>query len=226
MKAAVILSGSGVYDGSEIQESVFTFLALEENGITYQCYAPDKDQYHVINHLTGEEMNERRNVLVESARIARGDVKPLDHLTAKDADLLVIPGGFGAAKNLNQWAVSGPKGDLDQEVKRIIVEFSKLNKPICGLCMGPTVIAQALADTGINAALTVGTMLEKTPYDIEGINNGMSMIGAIPMAKTIREIAVDDLHKIVSAPCYMMDASPLQVRDNISQAIKATIKLI
>ncbi|WP_109831041.1 isoprenoid biosynthesis glyoxalase ElbB [Reichenbachiella versicolor] len=226
MKAAVILAGSGVYDGSEIHESVFALLALEENGVDYQCYAPNKSQYHVVNHITGEEMDETRNVLVESARIARGSVVDLKELTADGADLLVIPGGFGVAKNLNQWAISGSDGELDSEVKRVINDFTKAKKPICGLCMGPTVIAQALSGSGIEASLTVGTSAEPTPYEIDAISEGMESLGAVTVAKTIEEIAIDQTNKIVTAPCYMMEASPLQVRNNIAQAIKATVELI
>ncbi|MFY0652423.1 MAG: isoprenoid biosynthesis glyoxalase ElbB [Cyclobacteriaceae bacterium] len=226
MKAAIILSGSGVYDGSEIHETVFTFLALEENGVEYQCYAPDKEQYHVVNHITGDEMPESRNVMVESARIARGDIKSLIELSASEAGLLVIPGGFGAAKNLNQWAISGPDGELDDEVKRVINDFAKNKKPICGLCMGPTVITQALADSAIAPTVTVGTSAEDSPYDIEGINAGMSSLGASVASKSIKEVAIDKVNKIVTAPCYMMEASPLEVRNNIAQAIKEVVALL
>ena len=226
MKAAIILAGSGVYDGSEIHEAVFTLLALEENGVEYQCYAPNKEQHHVVNHLNGEEMPEKRNVMVESARIARGNVMDLKELSAGDADFLVIPGGFGAAKNLNQWAISGPDGQLDTEVERVVKDFAKQKKPICGLCMGPTVITQALVGTDIHAIMTVGTSAEATPYDIDGISAGMNKLGAETTAKTIEEVAIDTEHKIVTAPCYMMEASPLQVRENIAKAIKEVIKLV
>ena len=226
MKAAIILAGSGVYDGSEIHEAVFTLLALEENGVEYQCYAPNKEQHHVVNHLNGEEMPEKRNVMVESARIARGSVMDLKELSAGDADFLVIPGGFGAAKNLNQWAISGPDGQLDTEVERVVKDFAKQKKPICGLCMGPTVITQALVGTDIHAIMTVGTSAEATPYDIDGISAGMNKLGAETTAKTIEEVAIDTEHKIVTAPCYMMEASPLQVRENIAKAIKEVIKLV
>ncbi len=223
-RISVLLAGCGVYDGSEIHEAVLTLLAIEEAGASYQCFAPDKDQLHVINHITGEPMDEKRNVLVESARIARGNIKPLAELSANDYDALVIPGGFGAAKNLNQWALKGPEGELDPQVKQSIVAFHGAGKALCGLCMGPTVLAQAL--TGVPIELTVGTTREKSPYDIAGINAGMQSLGARPVEKTVREVAVDTERKIVTAPCYMMEASILDVRNNVQQAIRALLELI
>lgn len=226
MRIAVILSGCGVYDGAEIHESVFALLALDERGASYQVFAPNKNQHHVVNHLTGEEMNETRNVLTESARIARGDAKDLKEYSAADYDGLVIPGGFGAAKNLNQWAISGPDGDIDAEVKRAIVETVQANKPIVGLCMGPTVIAKALEDTEFHASLTVGTTEEKSPYEIAAISAGMEKIGVKSSMKTIREINTDETLKIVTAPCYMMEGSISDVKKNIDMAIDAMLRLV
>lgn len=224
MKAAIILAGSGVYDGSEIHESVLTLLALEEAKVAYQVFAPDKKQHHVINHLTGDEMDETRNVLVESARISRGNALPLPDLTVNDFDFLVIPGGFGAAKNLNQWALKGPAGEIDTDVSTVINEFVSTGKPLCGLCMGPTVIAQAL--TNHSPVLTVGSTTAPSPYDIKGINEGIGSLGAQTIDKSITEIQVDEKLKIVTAPCYMMEATLLEVRNNVKQAIEATISLV
>jgi enhancing lycopene biosynthesis protein 2 len=225
MRIAVILSGSGVYDGAEIQESVFTLLALDERGAEYQVFAPDKNQYHVINHLTGEEMPEIRNVLVESARIARGNAKDLKEYEAAGFNGLVIPGGFGAAKNLNQWALKGPDGEIDADVKRAILETVEANKPIVGLCMGPTVIAKALEGSKYHAELTVGTTEEKSPYEIAEISAGLKKTGAKPVMKTIREVNVDSALKIITAPCYMMEGSISDVKKNIDAAIDALLKL-
>jgi len=219
MKIAIILSGCGVYDGAEIHESVFTMLALAERGAEYQIFAPNKNQHHVVNHLTGEEMPETRNVLVESARIARGNAKDLKEYRAADYDGLIIPGGFGAAKNLNQWAFSGPDGAIDPEVKRAVVETVEAGKPLAGLCMGPTVIAKALEDTPYHAELTVGTTAEKSPYEIEAISAGMQKVGAIAVMKTIREAHTDNHLKIVTAPCYMMEGSISDVKRNIDLAV-------
>jgi enhancing lycopene biosynthesis protein 2 len=226
MKIGVLLAGCGVYDGSEIHEAVFTLLAIEENGADAVCIAPNINQHHVINHLTGEEQNENRNVLVESARIARGNVTALNKVDITSLDALVIPGGFGAAKNLNKWAFSGPEGSIEPEVTQLIQDFLAAKKPIAGLCMGPTVIAKALENTGKHAQLTVGTTAEASPYDIAGISAGMEKTGALATMKTIREIEVDHNLGIVTAPCYMMEASISEVRKNIKQAVDQLISMV
>lgn len=225
-KIGVILSGAGVYDGSEIHEAVFTLLAIAQRGASYQCFAPDINQHHVINHLTGDEMPETRNVLVEAARIARGDIQPLSKFNAAELDALVIPGGFGAAKNLTKWAFQGPEGEINPEVTQAIQNMAKAGKPICGLCMGPTVIAKALQHNVQGVHVTVGTDVEKSPYDITAISQGIEATGAVAEMKTIREISIDKKHKIVTAPCYMMEASITQVYQNIEQAVQAMFSLI
>jgi len=226
MKIGVIFSGSGVFDGTEIQEGVFTLLSIKKAGAEAVCFAPDINQHHVINHITGEEMNETRNVLVESARIARGEIKSLDAFDATLLDALILPGGFGAAKNLTKWAFSGPDGDINGQVKNAIVAMVKAGKPIAGLCMGPTVIAKALEGSGITATLTVGSTDAPSPYEIDAISQGMEKTGATAVMKTVEEISVDLDHKIVTAPCYMMEADILQIRNNIQKAVDALVKLI
>ncbi|MFA7325687.1 MAG: isoprenoid biosynthesis glyoxalase ElbB [Candidatus Kapaibacterium sp.] len=227
MKIGVLLSGCGVYDGSEIHESVFTLLAIEENGAEAICFAPDKDQAHVINHLDGSvEQGEKRNVLKESARIARGNIKSINKTSIDDFDALVIPGGFGAAKNLNRWAFDGPDGDIDPAVKHLIIDMVNAKKPIAALCMGPTVIAKALQGSGIGTKLTVGTNKEKSPYEIKEISDGMESLGVMSVMKTIDEICYDEENKIVTAPCYMMQASISQVRANTKQAIDKLVSII
>lgn len=224
-KIAVILSGCGVFDGSEIHEAVFTLLSITENGATYQCFAPDIEQYHVLNHVTGEEMNEKRNVLIESARIARGNALALSIYNANDFDGLVIPGGFGAAKNLTKWAFNGPDGEINMDVKNAIINTIQAKKPLVALCMGPTVIAKALEGSGTKPHLTVGTTTESSPYDIAAINAGMQKTGAIVEMKNITEISIDKTNKIITAPCYMMEADILQIRNNAKQAIDAMFDL-
>ena len=226
MKIGVLLSGNGVFDGSEIHEAVFTLLAIDEHGAEAICIAPDMDQYHVLNHMTGEEMPEKRNVLVEAARIARGNIKSLANCSTDDIDALVIPGGFGAAKNLTKWAFNGPDGEILPDVKRIIKEMVLSGKPVGGLCMGPTVIAKALEGSGITVTLTVGTTEDPSPYEIDAISRGMEATGAVAVMKKITEIQVDAQHKIVTAPCYMMEASISQVRANIKMAIDQVISMI
>jgi enhancing lycopene biosynthesis protein 2 len=226
MNIGVLFSGSGVYDGSEIQEAVFTLLAIDEIGGRAVCFAPNKNQHHVVNHLNGEEMKESRNVLVEAARIARGNIKDIKSINVNDFEALVIPGGFGAAKNLTSWAFDGPDGDIDEEVKRLIVNCIRIGKPIAALCMGPTVVAKALENSGVEATLTVGSTEAASPYDIDAISKGMEKAGAKSQMKTVNEIAVDEVNKIVSAPCYMMEANIKEIRNNIKQAVDKLVELV
>lgn len=225
-KIGVLLSGNGVYDGSEIHESVFTLLAIDENRGEAVCMAPDIQQHHVVNHITGNEMPEKRNVLVEAARIARGAITDLAEVTADQLDALVIPGGFGAAKNLTTWAFNGPDGEINTDVKRIINEMVSSSKPIVGLCMGPTVIAKALEGVGLNEHLTVGTTEEASPYEIDAISVGMEKAGAVAEMKTVHEISVDSQNRIITAPCYMMEASISDIRENIKQAIDQLFEML
>lgn len=225
-RIGVLLSGNGVYDGSEIHESVFTLLAIDENRGESICMAPNVEQHHVVNHITGDEMPEKRNVMIEAARIARGAISDLADMKAEGLDALVIPGGFGAAKNLTKWAFSGPDGDINPEVKRIINEMVAAKKPVVGLCMGPTVIAKALEGAGLEEHLTVGTTEESSPYEIDAISAGMEKTGAVAEMKTIREIAVDTDNRIITAPCYMMEGSITDVRNNIKQAIDQLFEML
>lgn len=226
MKIGVLLAGCGVYDGSEIQEAVFTLLALNQRGAEVICMAPDVEQHHVVDHRTGNETGEKRNVLTEAARIARGEIKPLAEVNANDLDGLVIPGGFGAAKNLNKWAISGPEGEILPEVTRLIQQMVQNRKPIAGLCMGPTVISKALEGTDIKATLTVGSTEAASPYDIAGISSGMESLGTKVEMRTLDGIAVDEDHLIVSAPCYMMEGSISDIHDNIQAAMEQLISMI
>ncbi len=226
MKIGVLLSGNGVYDGSEIQEVVFTLLSIDEHGAESVCIAPDINQHHVINHLNGEEMNEERNVLVESARIARGQITSIQETDISQLDALVIPGGFGAAKNLTKWAFSGPEGEINDEVKKTILTMKQMGKPIVGLCMGPTVLAKAFENSEVHVSLTVGTTEEPSPYEIDAISLGMEKIGAIAEMKSKREIMIDEKNKIITAPCYMMEASISEIRENIKMAIDKLFEMI
>lgn len=226
MKIGVLLHGSGVYDGTEIQEAVLSLLAIRELGHEYICLAPDIQQHHVINHTNGEEMSERRNVLVESARIARGEIEALTLSHVDKIDALVLPGGFGTAKNFTKWAFSGPDGEIDPLVRDFLRSVIKQAKPIAALCMSPTTVAKALQDTGVKSTLSVGSNEAASPYDIDAISGGMEVAGARVEMKTVEEVSVDVENKIVCAPCYMMEADILQIRSNIYQAVKKMIDLI
>lgn len=225
MNIAILLSGSGVYDGSEIQETVFAMLAIAQKGASYQCIAPDVNQHHVINHLTGEEMQETRNVLTESARIARGEVKSLTGLNLEEFDALVIPGGFGTAKNHTKWAFNGPNEDMNEEVKKLIQSFVSAKKPIAALCMAPTTVAKALEQHAVPVKLTVGNE-QDSPYDITAISSGITQTGNQVQSTSINEICVDEKHNIVSAPCYMLNASITEIKSNIDLAIQALFEKI
>lgn len=226
MKIGVLLSGCGVYDGAEIHESVLTLLSIEEIHATAVCISINKDQHHVVNHATGEEMVETRNMLTESARIARGDIHDINSISPADIDALVIPGGFGNAKNLTNWAFNGPDGKILPEVKLLIINMINVGKPIAALCVSPVVLAKALEGSGIEPTLTIGTDKEESPYDIQGFTGGLEKIGMLTKMKTVREILVDPKNKIVTAPCYMMNATILDVRKNVRSAIEALRDLI
>lgn len=221
MKIGVLLSGCGVYDGAEIQESLFSMLAIEEIGGETVAISINENQHHVVNHLTGEEMNESRNMLVEAARIARGNVKDIDSLSINEIDALVIPGGFGSAKNLTNWAFEGPTGIIHPSVKKLILDIVNTKKPLVALCVSPVVVAKALEGSGIHSTLTIGSTEGTSPYDINGFSEGLQSVGVTTTMKTKREINIDTQNKIITAPCYMMDSSLLEVRNNIQQAIQA-----
>ena len=221
MKIGILLSGCGVYDGSEIQEVVLTMLSIEEIGAEYICIGIDAKQHHVINHLNGQEMEGERNMLVEAARISRGKIFDIRTVQPVDIDALVIPGGFGSAKNLTKWAFDGPDGTILPEVKLLLVNLVNVGRPIVALCVSPIVLAKALEGSEIHAKMTMGTSKEISPYDIDSFNEGLSKIGVEPVLKSVREIEIDVENRIITAPCYMMDATILEVRQNIQQAIQA-----
>lgn len=226
MNIGVLLSGCGVYDGAEIQEAVLTFLAIEEIGATYTCISIDANQHHVVNHLTGEEMSESRNMLVEAARIARGSIKEIKEIQPADIDALVIPGGFGSAKNFTSWAFDGPNGTIRDDVKLLLVNMINVGKPIVALCVSPVVLAKAFEGSSVNLNLTIGSSVENSPYEIPMFEVGLQTTGAKTEEKTIREILVDRENKVITAPCYMMEASVLEIRNNIKQAIEALKELM
>jgi enhancing lycopene biosynthesis protein 2 len=221
MNIGVLLSGNGVYDGAEIHEAVLTLLAIEEMGWKSACISIDRPQHHVINHFTGEPMEESRNMLVESARIARGNIQKISEIQPTDLDALVIPGGFGSAKNFSTWAFEGPAGSILPEVKLLLVNLVNIGKPIVALCVSPVVVAKALEGTGMDVRLSLGSSREPSPYDISAFNTGLIETGAFAVEKTVREVLVDTKNRIICAPCYMMDATLSEVRMNIVQAMHA-----
>ncbi|XOV67856.1 MAG: isoprenoid biosynthesis glyoxalase ElbB [Fluviicola sp.] len=226
MKIGVLLSGCGVYDGAEIHEATLTLLSIAEIGAEAVCISVDRDQHHVVNHTNGEEMNEKRNMLVEAARIARGNISNINDVNPADIDGLIIPGGFGSAKNFTNWAFEGPNGEILPEVKLLIVNMLNVGKPVAALCVSPVVMAKALEGSNIQAKMTIGSDKEGSPYDIQGFSGGLESLGATTEMKTVREILVDSANKIITAPCYMMDANILDVRKNVRSAVEALRDLV
>lgn len=213
-KFAVILSGSGVYDGSEIHEATMALWAITKHGCSYEIFAPDKEQHHVINHINGEEMNERRNVLIESARIARGQISALDRFSAGNFDALLLPGGFGAAKNLSTFAFEGADCSVDADTERAIREMVAQEKPIGCLCISPVIIARILGDV----ELTIG----QDPETAEAIG----LMGGRHVQTDHGEVVVDKKYKIVTSPCYMLDANVVQIAEGADHTVGAMLKLI
>ena len=212
-KFAVILSGCGNKDGAEIHESVMTLWAIHKHGAEYQCFAPDIDQHHVLNFITNQEMDEKRNVLVESARIARGDIKDLKTYKAEDYDGLVMPGGLGAAKNLSTFAFDGPHCVVNEDVGRAVKETAAQNKPIGALCIAPAIIARILGDVTVTIGQDPGT------------EAAIVKMGATHSQTTHGEIIVDEQHKIVTTPCYMLDARVDQIGEGAENLVKALLEM-
>ncbi|MBC8342624.1 MAG: isoprenoid biosynthesis glyoxalase ElbB [Bacteroidetes bacterium] len=214
-KIAVVLSGNGVYDGSEIHEAVLSLYAIQKAGAEYSIFAPDIPQHHVVNHLTGEEMKEKRNVLVESARIARGKISPLSKFNADDFDALLLPGGFGAAKNLSTFAFDGADCDIHEEVANSINGMIERNKPIGALCISPVILAKL-----------VGKQIELTIGSDKGTAEAVTAMGASHQQTDHGEIVVDKKYKVVTTPCYMLDASIAQIGTGAENVVNKLVELI
>lgn len=214
-RIGVVLAGCGVYDGAEIHEAVCTLLAIDRAGAEAVCYAPDIDQAHVVNHLTGQESAETRNVLVEAARIARGKIQDLAAFQASDVDALILPGGFGAAKNLSSFAFKGPDCTVDPDVEKAIRAMKAAGKPIGALCIAPAILAKLLGAEGVE--LTIGSD--------PGTAQALESLGAKHRTTTHGEIVVDRARKVVSSPCYMLDASVSQIADGATNTVNALISL-
>ncbi|MCX6232234.1 MAG: isoprenoid biosynthesis glyoxalase ElbB [Bacteroidetes bacterium] len=210
-KFAVIISGCGVFDGTEIHEAVLSLLAIVKNGGTYSIFAPDIEQHHVVNHLTGKSVDEKRNVLIESARIARGKIQPLSDFDAVQFDALLLPGGFGAAKNLCDYAFKGADCEVNPEVEKAISAMVAANKPVGALCIAPVIFAKILK----NVDVTIGNDAQ-TAKDIEKMQ-------AHHFKTEHGEVIKDTKLKVFSTPCYMLDANILQIAEGAENIVKAMI---
>jgi enhancing lycopene biosynthesis protein 2 len=221
-RVAVVLSGCGVMDGSEIHESVSVLLHLSRAGAEYHCFAPDVDQMHVMDHLKGEPIaGETRNVLREAARIARGDIRPLTDLKAADYDAVFFPGGFGAAKNLCDFATKGAECVLEPQTERVLKEFHAAGKPIGLCCIAPVLAARALGAEagGPGVSVTVG--------NDPGTAAGIESWGADHVDKPVTEAHVDERANVVTAPAYMYGQAALhEVDEGIGQMVGQTLARI
>ncbi len=215
VKIGVLLSGCGVYDGSEIHEAVITLLALDEAGAEALCMAPDMPQYHVINHLTLQETGEKRNVLVESARIARGNIKNLKEVKASDIDGLIMPGGFGAAKNLSDFAFKGSDAKVQPDVQRLLQELITQGKPIGAICIAPATVAKALSSR--NPEVTIGTD--------ETTASAIREMGGRHTSCSVEMIHVDKENRIVSTPAYMLGPGIKEVAVGIRKLVNKVVEL-
>ncbi|KAM3934333.1 glutamine amidotransferase-like class 1 domain-containing protein 3, mitochondrial [Leptodactylus fuscus] len=221
-KVAVVLSGCGVYDGTEIHEASAILVHLSRAGAEVKMFAPDIPQMHVIDHSKGEASQESRNVLVESARIARGDITALSQLKAQDHDAVIFPGGFGAAKNLSSFAVDGESCCVHDDVQRVLKDFSTAKKPIGLCCIAPVLAAKVIPGVEV----TVGQEEEqggKWPY--AGTAKAIQALGAKHCAKEVHEIHVDRTCKVVTTPAFMGHVPLHKIFDGIGAMVSAVVKL-
>jgi len=213
-KFAVVLAGCGVYDGAEIHEAVLTLLAIKKQGADYIIFAPDIPQHHVINHTNGKEMSENRNVLVESARIARGNIQDLKTYNAEDFDALIFPGGFGVAKNLCDFAFKGADCNINENVADAIRKTVKLGKPVGALCISPALIAKVLGDVELTIGQDAGTIEQLEKLGAKHINTDHG------------EVVMDEKYKIFTTPCYMLDADVVHIEEGASNIVRKMLSVI
>jgi len=207
-KVAVILAGCGVYDGAEINEAVLTLLHLAKAGAQEQCFAPDQEQFHTINHMTGEEMPETRNIMVEASRITRGDIEPLTALNADEFDALIVPGGFGAAKNLCDFAIKGTDATINNAIS---------SKPAGYMCIAPAMIPMVYgADAKVQ--VTIGNDADTAA--------AITQLGSVHVACAVDDIVIDNTHKVVTTPAYMLASNLVEADAGIGKLVAATLALI
>jgi enhancing lycopene biosynthesis protein 2 len=217
-KIAVVLAGSGVFDGSEIHEATATLLAINKAGAQYQCIAPNTDQMHTINHAKSSENAVNRNILEESARIARGDVIDIATISAEDFDAIIFPGGFGAAKNLCTFAVDGANASVNEDVKQLTLNMHAQKKPIGAICIAPALIAKIFDGSRVNPEVTIGND-EATAHEIE-------KTGAVHFATTVNQIHTDMDNKIVTTSAYMLAENIADVFTGVESCVNKVIELI
>jgi len=215
VRVGVVLSGCGVYDGAEIHEATLTLLFLDRAGAEIICMAPNVDQMDVVNHIKGEASGEKRNVLVEASRIARGVIKDIKDVKAGDIDVLVFPGGFGAAKNLCNFAVKGADCTVNPGVEKLIKEMHSAKKPIGFICIAPVIAAKVLGS--FNPQLTIG--------NDKGTAEAIEKMGGKHIVSPVENAVVDQKNKIVTTPAYMLGPTISKVALGIEKVINEVLKL-
>ena len=214
-RVAVILSGCGVYDGAEIHESVITLLHLDRHGVSYQCMAPDVMQAHVINHVTGDvSEGEARNVLVESARIARGDIMDVSKANVSDYDAVILPGGFGVAKNVSDFAFKGAECTVQPDVLKFVQAMHAAGKPIGLMCIAPALTAHLI---GAGARCTIG-------HDVDTAE-AINAMGAVHVECPVEEACVDEKNKLVTTPAYMLAGRIGQAYEGIGRLVDRVLAM-
>ena len=216
-RIGVLLAGCGVFDGSEIHEATLTLYFLDKEGAEIICMAPDKYQRDVMNHVSGEPATEKRNVMIEAARIARGKIRDVGTVKAEDLDALVVPGGFGAAKNLCSFAVDGADCKVDENVAVLLRELHKNKKPIGALCIAPAIIAGVLGKT-CAPEITIGCDASTAA--------AMEAMGARHKTAAVDEIVVDSENRIITTPCYMLAQSIKEIGAGIEKLVVKIMEMV
>ncbi|MFT6300271.1 MAG: enhancing lycopene biosynthesis protein 2 [Saprospiraceae bacterium] len=212
-KIAVILSGCGVFDGAEIYESILTLLYLDKAGAQVQCFAPDMQQMHVVNHLTGDVVeNESRNVLIEAARLVRGDIKNLAEAEAKDFGAVIIPGGFGAAKNLCNFAIKGAALSVNEDLKQFVQAMCQAKKPVGAMCIAPAMAGKLF---GKGVRFTIGND-KSTAQAIEST-------GAMHETCTVYDVCIDEHNLLITTPAYMLAKNISEAAIGIEKLVEAVL---
>ena len=215
-KVGVLLAGCGVYDGSEIGEVVISLIALERAGMEVQCIAPSMKQMHVMDHLRGEEQDQERNVRVEAARITRGNILDLAEARVADFDALVIPGGFGVAKNLCDFAIKGPDCTVNPQVEKLILGMVDAGKPIAALCIAPALMARVLGGAGKKVKLTIGNDAD--------VSAGINTMGAEHVECAAGDCVVDQEFNVISTPAFMRASCISEAATGIEKTISTLAK--
>jgi enhancing lycopene biosynthesis protein 2 len=217
-RVGVLLSGCGVLDGAEIHEAVFTLLVLNRHQAEAVCCAPDIAQAATVDHVTGQPVRETRNVLTEAARIARGDIRDVAGVSADELDALILPGGFGAAKNLCNFAERGAQCEVHPAVEKLIADVLAQRKPVGAICIAPALLGRVAAKRGLKPRLTIGNDADTAA--------ALREMGCVHEDRAVTEIAVDDDNKLVTTPAYMLGPGPAAVFEGVRKLVEQVLRMI